>query len=153
MPVSRYFGFLAPLFALLLGFGVDAIPRITPFLVGLFIVSMATVRPNPLIYDQPRDHRSVVAAIRRRCSDCIIVVGAGGGGRGVPGSVLYEAHGIPVLALDRRSAASVFGRAGKFRSVYFIPSNERNAPQIEQEFIEMLKLRPASGYFVAVPDK
>lgn len=146
MPVSYYFGFIAPFLALLIGFGVDAIPQIAPLLAGLLIISIATAVPIiPLV-----NYRNVIAEIRPHCEDCIVVVGAGYG-RGVPGSVVYEAGSIPVLVLDSRSFASVIDRAGKFRSVYLIPSNEAVTAPFEQEFTAIYKLRPASGYFGVVP--
>jgi hypothetical protein len=146
MPVAYYFGFTAPLLALVLGFAVDEAPRMLPVLAGLIIVSIAT-RMVPIV--PSADFRSIVAAIRPRCHDCVIVVGVGSG-RGVPGSVAYEAGNIPVLVLDS-GIDRIVERARTFRGVYFIPSNEALTAPIELAFISKLRLQPASGYFTAVP--
>jgi len=149
MPTSYYFGFIAPVLALLIGFGVDAIPQLTPVLAGLLIVSTATSRP---IVPASVNYRAVVEAIRPRCSGCSIVVGAGFG-RGVPGSVLYEAAGIPILVLNRSNFVRIIDQAGKLSSVFFIPSKEAVSAPLEREFIEILKLRPVSGYFAVAPER
>jgi hypothetical protein len=146
MPVGYYLGFSAPFLALLLGFGIDAIPQIQPVLIGLLIFSAAT-RMSP--YVPAGDSRSMIAAIRPACRGCVIVVGAGFG-RGFPGSIKYEAGNLPVLVLSDNFASTV-KQAQAFPSVYFVPSNEPPTAKLEKEFIQVLRLRPVAGYYAAVP--
>jgi hypothetical protein len=146
MPVSYYFGFTAPFLALLLGFGVDAVPRLIPVLVGLLIVSVAT--PMDLVVPAGNARR-IVAAIRPHCRGCVIVVGSGFG-RGVPGSMVYEADTIPVLVLADNLAGTV-EQAKTFGRVYFVPSNEPRTTRVEKAFVQALRLQPAGENLTAVP--
>ena len=117
-----------------------------PLLAGLLIVSMATGL-IPVVTGW--NIRNIVAEIRADCRDCVIVVGAGSG-RGVPGSVAYEAGNIPVLVLDS-SIDRIAGRAHAFRRMYFIPSGEALTAPIELAFIRRFGLLPTSGYYTTVP--
>jgi hypothetical protein len=145
MPVAYYFGFIAPVLALLAGFGVEALPRTAPVLAGLIVVSMTAARP--IVHPIFADYRGLLTAVRTSLrADDVIVVGAGFG-RGVPGSVVYEAGGREILVLNRQSIDSIVDRAGKAGSVYFIPSLEAVTALVEREFIERLHLQPGAGYY------
>src|SRR5262249_43667601 len=143
MPAGYYFGFTAPLLALVLGFGVDLIPLTFPVLAGLLIFSTAT-QIGPVV--PTGNYRSIVAAIRPQCRGYVIVTGAGFG-RGAPGSVVYEAGDMPVFVLTGK-VADMVERVRSFRAVYFIPADDKPVSQIDEAFVHALALQPtAAGYF------
>ncbi len=147
MPVAYYFGFLAPLSALLAGFGVEAVPAGFPALAGLLLLSLANLRSSTR---DRSDWRGTVASIRKQCDSCAIVVGAGSG-RGVPASVLYEAGRIPVLVLSRQSFEKVVEQAAELDRFVLVPSKEPDSAAAEEEFIARFHMHSVKGYF-ALPD-
>ena len=150
MPVAYYFGLCAPFAILLMTIGAEAIPRMTMILTASAAVTVATMS----LSDDPQGSvRPLVKAIRADCQNCMIVAGAGEG-RGVPGSVVYEAKGLPVYVLaDTASETLILDAAKQHSRVYFFLSGESKTAALEQNLIHQLRLQATneSNLYVSPP--
>jgi len=147
MPNTYYLGIGAPLLALLMSYGVNAVPWASPVLGIALLGGMVTAARMPATtLDFRTDYRAVLRHIRSECDHCPILVGAGSG-RGVPGCVLYEARGSDVYLLRASDKPEeVIERIGREQTIYLIPANERTM-QVERELIQTFSAIPEDTYF------
>jgi hypothetical protein len=147
MPRAYYLGIAAPWLAILIGFGVNALPRLSPLLAVAIIVGLIGARPA---LKMP-NYREMLRSMTLECSHCPIVVGMGYVGA-VPACVLYEARGTPVFLLRRDdSVNAVMEEAGGQGTVFFVPSNEPPTGDIEAEFVRSFSFARKNGYFEVIP--
>ena len=148
MPADYYLGLAAPLLALLLGFGVSALPRTSLVLALLMMVSLLSRQPViAAMAGLNIDYRRMVLRMRSECPDCPIVVGAGFG-RGVPGCVVYEARARRVFVLGPNDTIDgLVSRTGGPGVIYFIPSHEAETAQVENALTASFLTEPQGEYF------
>jgi len=145
MPNDYYVGVGAPLLALLLAYGIEAIPWSGPVLAAAIVVGTLTANPNPM-FSVP-DYRSHLAQIRTECPNCPIVAGYGWGGA-VPACLLYESNGAPIDVVQARDTlAGIAERVGKGRIVYFFPTGEPMSADLENQFIASYASERHEDYF------
>jgi uncharacterized membrane protein len=143
MPTAYYLGLSAPWLALLVGYGVNALPRARYLLAPMAAVGLIAAQPIVTTIN----YRQMMRQMRAECSECSIVVGNGYAGA-VPASVLYEAHGMHVFLLTPAdSAPEVAERVAGQETVFFVPSHEPPAAKIEDEFLESYFTQRKNGFF------
>jgi dolichyl-phosphate-mannose-protein mannosyltransferase len=150
MPTDYYLGIAAPFAALLIGYGVTALPRATPLLALVVIAGALT----PVSMTKSVDYRAMMSRVRAQCPDCPILVGVGYAGA-VPACVLYENKGMNVYLLNQNDQMeSAIQRMGIPRTFILIPTNEPATVDLEHQFVETYPSTWENGYFqIDVPDK
>lgn len=149
MPGDYYLGIGAPLLALLIGFGLQTLPRVNPLFVLLIVAGMASA--NPII--KSTDYRAIAERMRMQCSDCTVVVGNGYAGA-VPASVLYETKRMKIIAMNAgETADQVFARAGNDEFVLFVKTNEPPTVAAEDQFVLSHRAVWKDGYFEVYPQR
>jgi Dolichyl-phosphate-mannose-protein mannosyltransferase len=143
MPNDYYLGIGAPLLALLIACGVNAVPLASPLLAIALVAGTITAMPMmPTI-----NYRLMLEHIRAECDHCAVLAGFGYGGT-VPACALYEAKGLDVYMLKASDTPDeVVQRIGPGRTIYLIPANEPNTIEIEREFLGSFDSVPLDGYF------
>jgi hypothetical protein len=126
MPTAYYLGLAAPWLALLIGYGINAFPRVAPLFASIVMLGLMAARPIVSTVD----YRQMVSRMRAECSHCPIVVGTGFAGT-VPACVLYEARGMPVFLLRPDDAVDeVTERMGGRAAIFFVPTDEPPPPRL-----------------------
>lgn len=144
MPSIYYLGIGAPLLALLVAYGVNALPYASPVLASLLIAGTVTTPPRMMV--MPPDYRTMLGHIRAECNHCVVLAGSGYGV--VPACTMYEAKGLEVFVLRKGDTpGEVVQRIGTGRIIYLIPSNEPPTMQVEKEFVQSFPSEPGDGYF------
>lgn len=143
MPRDYYLGIAAPIFALLLAYGVSAFPAAIPVLGGVLLAGTMTATPMmPTV-----DYRTAAREIRSECRDCIVLVGKGSGGI-IPATVFYDSGGLQMRVLTPADTpVSVVQAIGANRPIYFIPSNEPDSANAEKQFLAAYSAQPRGEFF------
>jgi len=149
MPGAYYFGMIVPPMALLIAVGIEVIPPMLAVIAALLVTTWAMPMLPVIPAPDSANYRAIIATIRPHCERCVLVAGIGSG-RGVPGSVTYEAKGLPVLVLDR-NVDQIVAQAGQYQRIYFFPANEGRGVADEEALVQRLRLQPISGYFESPP--
>jgi hypothetical protein len=143
MPADYYLGIAAPILALLVGFGVNVLPKASPLLAAVLVVGTVTARP--MTYSV--DYRTMAQQMRSECRQCPILVGVGYVGA-IPACVLYEAKGMKVnLLKPNDTVQSAVQRMGDPPEFFLVPSNEPATTQIEQTLVHTYSAEARHGYF------
>ena len=143
MPSAYYLGLAAPWLALLIGYGVELLPRLRWLLAGCIV--MGVIASRPIV--NSTDYREMVARMQAKCSHCPIVVGTGFVGA-VPACVLYESRGMPVFLLNSDdSVREIAQKVGVRRTIFFVPTNEPPTVKVEKDFLRQYWSSRKTGYF------
>jgi hypothetical protein len=144
MPADYYVGLVVPLMAVLMGFGVTALPRASAVLALVLIAGTVT----PISMTKAPDYRRMVRQIHAECSKCPILVADGYIGA-IPACVTYEGKGKPVVPVYGEDTANTIAeRVGDAKRAVFVPSNELPSAGIEQELLQTYPATWKNGYFV-----
>ncbi len=149
MPTDYYLGIAAPFVALLIGYGVTALPRTTPLLALVVIAGALT----PISMTKSIDYRAMMTQVRSQCPDCPILVGVGYAGA-VPACILYENKGMNVYLLKPNDQMkSAIQRMGMPHTFILVPTNEPATIDLEHQFVQTYLSTWKAGYFqIDVPD-
>jgi hypothetical protein len=149
MPTDYYLGIAAPFAALLIGYGVSALPRATPLLALVVITGALT----PVSMTKSINYRAMMSQVRSQCPDCPILVGVGYAGA-VPACVLYENKGMNVYLLKHNDQMeSAIQRMGAPPTFILVPTNEPATTDLEHQFVHTYPSTWKDGYFqIDLPD-
>jgi Dolichyl-phosphate-mannose-protein mannosyltransferase len=143
MPSAYYLGLAAPWLALLIGFGFNASPRVSPALA--LLIGVGVIAAKPIV--TTKDYRQMVSAFRADCPECSIVVGKGYAGA-APACVLYEAKGMPVVLVNTDdSPDEILQRAGKQRPIFVVQTTEPPTAESIDRFVQSYPSESKNGYF------
>jgi hypothetical protein len=144
MPADYYLGIATPVMAVLVGFGVNGLPRASSVL-ALVIVAGTTTQVS---MTKSPDYRNMVQQIRAECPQCPVLVAAGYVGA-VPACVSYEGKGMQVVPVyGNETADAIAERAGHAERAIFVPSNEPPVADTEHVLLQTYPSTWKDGYFV-----
>ena len=147
MPADYYLGLGAPVLAMLVGFGLQTLPRVSALL--FLLIAAGVVTASPIV--NSTNYRAIAGRINAECADCTVVVGNGYAGA-VPACILYETKRRRVVVMNPgETPEAVLARAGTDEPLLLVKTNEPPTVAAEDQFVASYSAIWKDGYFEIYP--